>query len=845
MATKTGTWSQTLRRSDTGEEVSTTVFTATLTYTESFSGSSKIITLTHVDVKCSTTDTSQGHLLNEPHHCTSCCGVHSLVCQPTGKVLTSFNRLTQTNSMRNWFPKGAVTYGTDINITRTIPSGGSINIEVIRYNRGDCSPTNYTVSFSNPVTPPSLNVTCAASATSAATGSFNAGGSIGNCPAGQATTRWTLYRGTNASGSVERSGTTSSETFSGLLPNQSYFITVSRSNSCGSANGSCSFTTLTPNTITNEQATAWDTICARLFVTFGGGQYDPTTQIQYRKKGASAWSNGPTSTTKSAEEFCIEGLEEETCYEIRAQTRTPAGTYTGNTVTVCTPKKCVQGSFTSVKVSLNERTWETYADVCFDYSSYMTPATVWVEYRPLNGYDNIWYKSDVINVTGTAPVNGSACVVLHDLFPNLVTYEYRLVGEAENCHLEGDPSQFVTPMVPEPDPVKVCEVLTYLVELLCASVHRLYEGNKTIFANEYSKELCDPYNLEPTNLTLWSRFLRWAWAVKCVTCNMAEAGLKYGKENQYYVGEAGWIDLLEEVLEEMDQESWRLVTSEAILKYIQKKIHEVWHYHTDIDYFVTTLDDAPDDATTVLNLEDNKAYKKVGGEWVLLPDDMQPDNFAVFHMNKESKGVLPSGTTASAGSAWYYFEGTWQPLDFQNDDIEAVLSELEEIMNKAVRNEENADHLKMYVVDKDFNYNTLPCERAVCYVTEDMDQPEPTYYTITFEAGTTDAEAISTTPQPQKVLSGALGIQPASPIYDKHTLVRWVDKDTGQAFNWSSPVTKDYTLVAEWRLSDYIIKFNPNGGSPTPPDQSVPVGSRATQPTGVTRNGYDLDCWEY
>jgi len=41
----------------------------------------------------------------------------------------------------------------------------------------------------------------------------------------------------------------------------------------------------------------------------------------------------------------------------------------------------------------------------------------------------------------------------------------------------------------------------------------------------------------------------------------------------------------------------------------------------------------------------------------------------------------------------------------------------------------------------------------------------------------------------------------------------------------------------------YTVRFDANGGTPQPPDQTVSAGGKASEPTGVTKGGYQLDGW--
>ncbi|GBU24202.1 hypothetical protein R83H12_00830 [Fibrobacteria bacterium R8-3-H12] len=65
-------------------------------------------------------------------------------------------------------------------------------------------------------------------------------------------------------------------------------------------------------------------------------------------------------------------------------------------------------------------------------------------------------------------------------------------------------------------------------------------------------------------------------------------------------------------------------------------------------------------------------------------------------------------------------------------------------------------------------------------------------------------------------------------------------------FNFSTPITRDITIRARWNIKTYTVSFNSNGGSPVPQSQSVNYNSTASIPTPQpTRTGYDFDSWDF
>lgn len=608
-------------------------------------------------------------------------------------------------------------------------------------------------------------------------------------------------------------GTTASVALSGLAWNTKYYVRWTADNGKKTSTADCSFVTLTPNTITSAVATGSTTADVRLTVQYGNKAYAPSTQLQYKKCSESTWHNAGTTNTTTTTTMKLTGLTADTCYQVRAITTTTAGVYTGNTVQFQTLKECIHGSITSVDLVADEETYMVTATVCVDWEAFAVPSTVKVQYRMVDGYDPSWIDSNVVTINGPlagGSVKGNNCFTIPDLFPNLAEYEVRFVGTSQlsannTCETDGAPQNFITPMLPEPDPVQVCATMTYLADLVCQAVKKLYDGNKTIFANPTSAELCDPYGQNPTLLSITSRILRFSQAMNCLLCNMNDIGLKAGTDKQYYVGELGWVDILEEVLADTDDESWRLVTSGVVKAYIDTKLHEVWHYHMAVDYLVATsaqMNSLPASATSCIVGNDNKVYIKKNGAWVLAPSEQQPDNFAVYHINNAYNSAIGN---VKAESAWYYFEGTWNNLDADSADLAAMLEKLSDDQDRVVMNEANATRLHIDTVDKDaWNCSNYPSgERWVSFITESMTQPAPVYHTVTFTV-TPDEDDWMPTRQSQKVIDGGL-IQVPTPLEGDCDFIQWEDANNpGVAFNFNTVVKKDYNLVAQLDCGDYI-----------------------------------------
>lgn len=823
-------------------------FNATFTYdTYLNSDNSMTVTITRVEASL---DIHIDAPQYRPRYCLDCCGTWTWAISPSiggGTVKSVVFNL-------GWMENGYWTYSKNLNYSFTLAPKQSRTIEIMQMiGQPRCGTGTRKHTFTNPYddpvpTPPSLSVSCSGSSTTATVGSFTASGSYGWCDSQKNSTKYELYRDVEKTDMVT-SGSGTSATFAGLAPNTTYYVHVTRSNGCFTREKDCSFTTLTPNALSDQKATSWNSGCVRVAVQYGGKVYEPTTTVKVRKCKTSAWKEVGTTDTTTVETICFSDLEEETCYEVQACTTTTAGTYCSEIVSFTTPKKCVQGTITSTNVELDQKTWAVNNTVCVHWESYSAPATIAVQYRVKGGFDPEWLESDVLEIPGPVPdggkLEGDHCFILETLFPNLTEYEMRLHGKTEDgtCDLTTDPTTFITPLVPEPDPVKVCETMTYMSELICQAVKKLYTGNKTIYANPFSAALCDPYSEDPTHLTLWSRLLRFFHAMNCLMCDMADVGLKAGTDKQYYVGEIGWVDILEEVLPDTDKESWRIVASGAIKAYLDAKLHEVWHYHSAVDYLVGTHDEMlalPANATTCIVADENKVYVKRGSSWEDATAKDQPDDFAVYHINYAYKSSFGD---VEAESAYYYFQGTWNNLDVNVADLAKVVSEMWDKRGEISNNEDGADRMYIQVNQANYDYSKLGCDkRRVCFVVEDVNQAPKGYFRVKFDTGEQ-----ATLIQDQDVLDGAMAQQPADPQRVGYTFSHWeVLGNEGTPYNWSTPVKENFTLVAVWDAIEYTVTFNLNKGIGTvPAPVTAKYGETITLPndTGFSRPGGQFLGW--
>lgn len=683
---------------------------------------------------------------------------------------------------------------------------------------------------------PSISPNCSAVVTSGNNLNMKATISYGYCDSQSNSSSYKIYDGTytpSDPGTPIQSGSGGGATISGLTPNSTYYAVFNASNGCYSKSATCSATTVTPNTLSDAKALTDSTASVRLQVSYGGGVYEPTTQIQIKKCSGGSFTTVATSATKTLETVNISGLDAETCYQVRAVTTTTAGSYTSDVLTFNTPKPglCIVTP-TTITPKMDENTYDSSVEICYNWETTLTPAQVSVFYRVKDGYDTTWQQTPPITVND---LTGAGCLTIDGLYPNQTEYEFYFHSETETNQHDSDIYTFITLVVPEPD-IHTCETFTYLTELLCSSVKKLLSGNKTIYVNPYSQALCDPQSDDPTLLTLWSRMLRLFHAMECIVCNMSGGSFTVSKEGQYLVGEAGWTNILEEVVGSGD-DSGKLVTSGAIYDYIAEKLHSAWHYEGTADVLVknlTDLDNFPD-ATSAVVTSENKFYKKVSGSWVAQDDDVH--NMGVWHINMSST-VENSGYAVEAGSAWYPWQGLWQPMDADFKRLQAIVDELEEKLKVAVTYPAGEDSIRFMVSDKDdFDCSAIDNEkRTIIFITESESQTPVDMVTVTF-----NTQGGNTIPS-QTLPSGALATQPANPTKAGYNFLRWEDND-GIEYNFAMPVTADITLTAVWEVAVYHdVTFYPNNGE-DPIVKPTPEGS-TVEPPEVTNGDCELVCWK-
>ena len=126
---------------------------------------------------------------------------------------------------------------------------------------------------------------------------------------------------------------------------------------------------------------------------------------------------------------------------------------------------------------------------------------------------------------------------------------------------------------------------------------------------------------------------------------------------------------------------------------------------------------------------------------------------------------------------------------------------------------------------------------VICFVTACNKSDET--FTVTFD---TDGGSNVTTVE---VYEKQLVSIPATPTKDGYTFLGWYLNDT--AFDFSTKITKDITLVAKWSINSntektWNVTFDSNGGSSVA-NKTVKDGETLSSNIKTTRDGYTFLGW--
>lgn len=112
---------------------------------------------------------------------------------------------------------------------------------------------------------------------------------------------------------------------------------------------------------------------------------------------------------------------------------------------------------------------------------------------------------------------------------------------------------------------------------------------------------------------------------------------------------------------------------------------------------------------------------------------------------------------------------------------------------------------------------------------------EPIIHNVSF-----DMKGGSPQERTKRVIDGKTVAQPADPTRDGYRFAGWLLN--GKPYDFSTPVTGDITLTADWEQSMLSVTFDPGDGEPVT-SVSVAYGDTVDEPEAPTRDGYEFADW--
>ncbi|MDR1025663.1 MAG: InlB B-repeat-containing protein [Treponema sp.] len=140
-----------------------------------------------------------------------------------------------------------------------------------------------------------------------------------------------------------------------------------------------------------------------------------------------------------------------------------------------------------------------------------------------------------------------------------------------------------------------------------------------------------------------------------------------------------------------------------------------------------------------------------------------------------------------------------------------------------------------------FTYDTTVNGNMTVYAKWTISQ-----YTVTFNAdGGSPATQTRTVTNGSSVGSSNM---PSDPTRSGYTFGGWYTEQNGNGsqFTYSSPVTGNMTVYAQWTISQYTVTFDADGGSPATQTRGVNNGASlgsSDMPSEPTRDGYTFGGW--
>lgn len=661
----------------------------------------------------------------------------------------------------------------------------------------------------DPPGPPSGSLSC--STNGANGGNITLSGVSFDCPAGNEchnSTRIVLKNGGTTVASTN--GTRLNPT--NLQPNTKYAATGTVSNGEYSKTSTCSFTTQTSSSPFGYRWRTDQVSQMSVNVDKGGNACATTTKVYIREIGGS-WQQVYSTSGYGIETFQIRDIiVRGKSYEAKTESTNCAGTYVSPTYKFAPPAADnIIGTITSIDSELEEESKGQSALVhfCWQVTSALlapvseeNPIMVSIQYRVKGETD--WADTDAVTVTTSTKM---FCGDIPHM-PCGVDMEFRLYMQNNNSNTRVYSAIRTVSMAMCADVnACTCDTFNYMTELICQEFNRMKSGMKTMYANCDTKDFCDPYSKNPTWVSTLSRIVRFFQAIACILCSMDTLNFVEGEDDDIYTAtEPGKYGAWQKMVGEAVEGEGKLLTSDGAKKAIDYFVSSVWHPIGRYDYFVWDEKDIPTEAPEPQGGE----TLVIGTHWYEYKNNAWVDKGEIPDLDPFGTIVITKGTDY-ANHEFYWFADEWNLLDFEKGPTYEKLLQYESKDDLTINDQ--AGGMKIQHNIASFDYSTLPCERTVCFVVEDMDLPPLGSHRVTFPTAQ-DATII----QYQDVVDGGLAQKPEDPTRTGYTFVGWKNGNTGSTFNWDAPIHEDVEVIAEWTPQVVAVTFDLAGGEGTAPD---------------------------
>lgn len=571
-----------------------------------------------------------------------------------------------------------------------------------------------------PKTTPSASTSCSAySSGSVIGGTARISGIDYGCPSGNDCssnlTTVTLYSDSaytqQAATPYTTKGGSATIEYKGLTPNHKYYVKYTITNGKYTKNYTCSFTTMASSYPYGYKYLTDQVSWLYLQINNGDDECDITTKLYIREKGASNWQLIDTTTSETTvretlRNMIVRGKR----YESYSTTQNCAGTYTSAVYEFAPPAAdSITGVITSHDSTLQPSGMLADIDYCYKVTSYVQEPVS--ESNPM--ISHLEYSLDQANWTPTDSTTSTVnpdtiCGTLTGLQCG-ATYYLRSYQEVGDVHSYSAVVQLSTPLCADFNNC-VCDNLSYMTELICQQLNRIKTGQKTIYTNCDTKEVCDPYSNNPTLASILSRLLRFNQAAACLICSMEALNIfKSGETDQVFSastpGEPGqWITMDYYPTEGNDN----LVTSSGVAEAIQDYIESVFHPIGTYDYWAEDIADleeqsvceSGDESESIICEPPEEGDRAVIGEYyytyhngVWTQTALVPDlgNFAVITILK--------GTYFDKNLYWW--DDGWHLINMDEaGSLEDKVDEMEAYLetNKVVKSYNPANKYKLVVM---------------------------------------------------------------------------------------------------------------------------------------------------